>query len=478
MLTHYWRMMNKNGGYIWVQTCATVVCNSKNADEQNIICVNYVISSRECANLILDCCQMENGLEVIKREEVVKDPNNGADGSPGNGTGSSSGDATPPDSGSSTGPAGANSHRNSDTQKSPKSDTPEPRTRGGRHNQSATPTTTTMADHKTPITSDTNSTTPVASGSSSRRAQKRKNRIEEVPEVAETVAQLQHEHAEPTESSVKDLENAMSKHLPSPVHGSTPTGSTTDFSTDALLKQQQHQHQQHQQQHNHHHHQQAAQQLQDKNSTIQWIGHHNHHFHQQPAPMPATALLRQLYANRESVIRATTRPAPGGVFYSTDASQNGPLPTPPGSESSFDNQFLLHHNQAAGKGADAFSNLVTNYSGYPMDYHNAMTPPSSVSPRDTNHAGNGAKQSAAIHGAHQTATSFDYTDSLRSQYATLGGDQTTPSLPLKPQPYSAAAMHHVDAYGGLDQSQYFPHHSGFHLYHKGSPSAGWYSTPS
>lgn len=467
--------MNKNGGYVWVQTCATVVCNSKNADEQNIICVNYVISNRECANLIMDCCQMEDGLEKVKREEIIKDPNNGA-GSPGNGTGSN-GDASPPDNGpSTTGPPGANSHRHSDTQKPPKSGTPEPRSRGGRHNQNATPISTMTSSAEKSNISDTTATAPVASGSGSRRGQKRKTRTEEPTEATESVSLLhqQHDHVESTESSVKDLENAMSKHLPSPVHVTTAatSGSTTDFSTDALLKEQQHQH--HQQQN---HHMQQDPQHPDKNSTIQWIGHHNHHFHQQPAPMPATALLRQLYANRESVIRATTRPGPGGVFYSTDASQNGPLPTPPGSESSFDNQFLLHsaHNQAGAKGADAFSNLVTNYGGYPMDYHNAMTPPSSVSPRDTN-AANGAKQSA--HGAHQTA-SFDYTDSLRSQYATLAGDQTTPSLPLKPQPYSAAAMHHVDAYGGLDQSQYFPHHSGFHLYHKGSPSAaGWYSTPS
>jgi hypothetical protein len=42
-MTQYYRVMNKNGGYTWVQTCATVVCNSKNAEEQNIICVNYVI---------------------------------------------------------------------------------------------------------------------------------------------------------------------------------------------------------------------------------------------------------------------------------------------------------------------------------------------------------------------------------------------------------------------------------------------------
>lgn len=43
VLTHYYRLMNKSGGFTWLQTCATVVCNSKNAEEQNIICVNYVI---------------------------------------------------------------------------------------------------------------------------------------------------------------------------------------------------------------------------------------------------------------------------------------------------------------------------------------------------------------------------------------------------------------------------------------------------
>lgn len=43
VLTHYYRIMNKLGGYTWMQTCATVICSSKNAEEQNIICVNYVI---------------------------------------------------------------------------------------------------------------------------------------------------------------------------------------------------------------------------------------------------------------------------------------------------------------------------------------------------------------------------------------------------------------------------------------------------
>lgn len=98
-----------------------------------------------------------------------------------------------------------------------------------------------------------------------------------------------------------------------------------------------------------------------------------------------------------------------------------------------------------------------------MEYQNAMTPPSSVSPRDSitkNH--------------HNNNTTYDYVPAYSD-----GGESSLPPLPLKPQAYSAAAaMHHssiADGYGSIDQSQYFPHPTGFHLYHKGQ---GWYSTPS
>lgn len=83
----------------------------------------------------------------------------------------------------------------------------------------------------------------------------------------------------------------MSKHLPS----------TTDFSTDTLLKQQQ------------------QQQTDKSNNSVQWSGHNTGHYHQQSAaPMPATALLRQLYANRESVIRATSSRSGGGFYPGKD----------------------------------------------------------------------------------------------------------------------------------------------------------------
>ncbi|KAF7990560.1 hypothetical protein HCN44_000365 [Aphidius gifuensis] len=94
VLTHYYRLMNKSGGYTWLQTCATVVCNSKNAEEQNIICVNYVISGREYENLIMDCCQLDDDVSGVKREDATgNDPENGSPDAD-RGEGKSSGGST------------------------------------------------------------------------------------------------------------------------------------------------------------------------------------------------------------------------------------------------------------------------------------------------------------------------------------------------------------------------------------------------
>lgn len=287
--------MNKLGGFTWLQTCATVVCNSKNADEQNIICVNYVVSNRENANLILDCIQLENGLDTIKNEETNID--NGA-GSPGNDP-------------SNDGPHGS-SGPVSDTQKSPKAETPEPGTRARNlssgANSSNNSTSLSIDTTNATIPAENIVSTPISHTVRKPHKRKLKSEVEDItvdcpPKIPLAALGLTQEVAvhtprltiidEHTESSVKDLENAMSKHLPSPVNHNN-NNTTTDFSTDALLKQQQ-----------------------EKSSTIQWIGNHHHNpFHQQNAPMPATALLRQLYANRESVIRATARQSSNGVFYS------------------------------------------------------------------------------------------------------------------------------------------------------------------
>lgn len=297
-------------------------------------------------------------------------------------------------------------------------------------------------------------------------------------------------------TSVKDLENAMSKHLPSSGATIDKTASPllhqpTDFSTDALLKQQQ------------------------QRSTIQWIGAHHlnqlgHHQHPHQPYGPASALLKQLYANRESVIRANVHAAASGLaanggrtsspgippyYTGADVNHHGPLPTPPGSEGSFGEQFSLSaHNQKPSDGA--FGPLAYGGAGatYSVDYHTAaMTPPSSVSPRD--------KHQQQI---QQHSAAFDpgsaYQDVLRHPYLNAGAppsDMPTQPLPLKPQAYTPMHHHHhtLDAYtsaSGLDQSQFY-HSAGFHLYHpppnKGMSAApvysdgiknpsNWYPTPS
>ncbi|XP_051871381.1 neuronal PAS domain-containing protein 3 [Pristis pectinata] len=43
-VTKYYRWLQKNGGYIWIQSSATIAFNAKNASEKNVIWVNYVLS--------------------------------------------------------------------------------------------------------------------------------------------------------------------------------------------------------------------------------------------------------------------------------------------------------------------------------------------------------------------------------------------------------------------------------------------------
>ncbi|KPI98785.1 Protein trachealess [Papilio xuthus] len=420
VLTHYYRLMNKLGGYTWMQTCATVVCSSKNAEEQNIICVNYVISGREYPNTVMDCCQLEESVQGVKREETTGDPENG-----------------PPDADAPGAPPPPTRHtteRNEAPTNSESASTVPP-------TSDVTHLTRLSDTQPLPLHTNTERTSPMPA----RRLKKRKHttdceeeteRDEERrksnsnPGTAISPADMSKTNLAIPEggsdaTSVRDLENAMSKHLPSvALDGKEISHRPTDFSTDALLKQQQ------------------------QKSTIQWIGTQNHHLNhlnrQIPGnhtPNPASALLRQLYANRESVIRSNfLSDGRGGGYYSSDG-QSGPLPTPPGSEGSGYGEQLGHKSTEIG------SLAYTSYG----DYHSAMTPPGSVSPRD--------KQQYAI--------SYDnsaYSDALRHSY--LG----EAPLPLKPQAYSAVPGA-LDYASPLDQSQFFHPPSSFHLYHPQAHSA-------
>uniref|UniRef100_A0A224XJF8 Putative transcriptional regulator sim1 n=1 Tax=Panstrongylus lignarius TaxID=156445 RepID=A0A224XJF8_9HEMI len=507
VLTHYYRVMNKNGGYVWIQTCATVVCNTKNADEQNIICVNYVVSGREYKNLIMDCCQLEDHITArgVKREETSgNDPENGSPGSEtgdGRSTGGNhlsesrhvTGGATELEEGSPDVvpgeqrgrrimdlPSSAQLHTTSEHhQIAPGSGVPPTRTtkktdrhcRGPKRKLVSGGTT---EGEETSCSSDdeTNGNLrkryPVLSPASSSCQSSARS-----PKTGGGGTQEDEEGGGPTSGggTVKDLEQAMSKHLPAlgpPVSAVQPDkGHHTDFSTDALLKAQQ------------------------QRSTIQWIGALNHH-HQGAAGsgLPASTLLRQLYANRESVIRANVTAAAGGRatagYY---GSEMGPLPTPPGSDGSYNDQFI---HQTKGD----FSSLYPTYTA--VDYHSAMTPPSSVSPRDKHthqlHPGAASAGGGTTTAVGATTASagggFDspvYPEALRA--AQYGVDSPAQPLPLKPQPYT---VHALDSYS-VEQSAaaQFYHHGAapspagpptFHLYNKptpGSPSSlNWYSTPS
>lgn len=351
VLTHYYRVMNKNGGYTWIQTCATIVCNAKNNDEQHIICVNYVISARENVNLIMDQCQ----LEIIKRE--VREP-------------------VPVEK----------------EIKSPVHDAKEDSHETAKNFVKVeTPVTEVKSVPPKKTLPETKPEEPVARG----RKRKNKPDVQEpkkqpLPSAATILNENSCKEAESvkdrSESSVKDLENAMSKHLPSP-----SSNHATDFSTDSLLKHQ------------------------DKET---WNSTSASTYADQQSPvMPATSLLRQLYANRESVIRAAR---PSYVY------PDGALPTPPG-------EYPTESYP---------TNYATSYGSNPVEYNNnTMTPPSSVSPRDLSNLSSKA-----------AAANYEY------NHYPPPNESTVLQLPLKPQPYSI--------HPNYPEGQYFTHHPGF-----------WYPTP-
>lgn len=51
--TGQYRMLAKRGGFVWVETQATVIYNSKNSQPQCVVCVNFVLrySSRKLVHV-------------------------------------------------------------------------------------------------------------------------------------------------------------------------------------------------------------------------------------------------------------------------------------------------------------------------------------------------------------------------------------------------------------------------------------------
>ncbi|XP_034407594.1 endothelial PAS domain-containing protein 1b isoform X2 [Cyclopterus lumpus] len=55
-----YRMLAKNGGFVWVETQGTVIYNSRNSQPQCIVCINYVLSDIEEESMILSLKQTES----------------------------------------------------------------------------------------------------------------------------------------------------------------------------------------------------------------------------------------------------------------------------------------------------------------------------------------------------------------------------------------------------------------------------------
>jgi len=69
VMSNYYRLMNRRGGYTWMQMCATLVCNSKNSDEQSIICVNYVLSGSQYSSVVMDKDQVNQPSVRVKQDD-------------------------------------------------------------------------------------------------------------------------------------------------------------------------------------------------------------------------------------------------------------------------------------------------------------------------------------------------------------------------------------------------------------------------
>ena len=200
-------------------------------------------------------------------------------------------------------------------------------------------------------------------------------------------------------STVHDLEEIMNKHLPVMPSGtdsrqSYPTEYDSSLNSTNINFPQKHR------------------------STIQWIGsQHPPHEH-----LPASTLLRTLYANRESVIRSNVYKC--SQSYNEGSVQNNLL-TPPGSD----------HSQVTTTKSPPVSGSYVPVPVSMANSHNetySMTPPSPVSPHEK---------------YHSACPDQSYQESVMRQ---CGADHSAShGMPIKPQAYPLPAHtnSHLAIYG-------------------------------
>ncbi|KAM4627090.1 neuronal PAS domain-containing protein 1 [Polymixia lowei] len=75
VVTGYYRWLQRRGGYLWIQSCATVSINHKAPHERNVIWVNYVLSRTELPDTPLDLLQLPESVRA-ERLRVSSSPSN------------------------------------------------------------------------------------------------------------------------------------------------------------------------------------------------------------------------------------------------------------------------------------------------------------------------------------------------------------------------------------------------------------------
>ncbi|XP_064621303.1 protein trachealess-like isoform X2 [Lineus longissimus] len=495
VLTDYFRILNQRSGYVWMQMCATIIYNNKNSDEENVICVCYVLSGIEHRNCVMDSRQLshmknrnqgddnsdnsesETGSDHVA-DDVAKDKNTKTSGDKAadhvdqSGSGDQSkhslveesgilgdsdhyryqngeDDIDSSDFGAENGSVGylddisekykgdiKNSRRKMGRPRKRKRD-PSPEENGvdGDYNsrirdgepacKSVSPplengailkSAQILANLPTTTEENTHSAHKMSSPTPEDLSVKAMNTsvatrispMDAVTSGAENTQDWQRSTSNNMSTSVRDLEQVMNKHLPNYPQDADQQSATypTDYSSSSYAKQR---------------------------STIQWIGS------QQPQPetLPASTLLRHLYANRESVIRMNTYNQSRPQYYGD--MQNSML-TPPGTEAYKDqSQFSLPQLSVVTKSqpGSAYS-LAASYNSSVHEPY-SITPPSSVSPQDK-------YQSSFTDPA-------SYTDSNSNQLK-LYGNETGSQIPLKPHVYPIPSPTHAHSSYDRNGSQY------------------------
>lgn len=71
MTTKYYRFLTKDGGWVWIQSYATVVHNTRSSRPHCIVSVNYVLSEQECKHLRLNEAQAAIKTEPLGHHPVT-----------------------------------------------------------------------------------------------------------------------------------------------------------------------------------------------------------------------------------------------------------------------------------------------------------------------------------------------------------------------------------------------------------------------